>query len=137
MRKNGISLLEKLFGALADSTRLRLLNLLGRDEVCVCFLVEALGLSQPKISRHLAYLRDAEIVEARRDGKWMHYRVVTPPDPNAARILDETLNCLQDNPELQTDRQRLSAACCTPLQMGKQKNKTSHRFTQINTDANS
>ncbi len=117
MRKNGISLLEKLFGALADSTRLRLLNLLGRDEVCVCFLVEALGLSQPKISRHLAYLRDAEIVAARRDGKWMHYRVVTPPDPNAARILDETLNCLQDNPELQQDRQRLSAACCAPIQV--------------------
>ena len=64
-KENSISRLETLFGALADRTRLRLLNLMGRDEICVCFLVEALGLSQPKISRHLAYLRDAGLVAAR------------------------------------------------------------------------
>ena len=64
---------ENLFLALADKTRLRLLNLMREDEVCVCFFTEVLGDSQPKISRHLAYLRNAGLVSARRDGKWMHY----------------------------------------------------------------
>src|ERR687892_1591378 len=77
--------LEEFFRALADGTRLRLLNLLGEDEVCVCFLVEALKLSQPKISRHLAYLRRAGIVLTRRDGKWMHYRAALPSDVHAIR----------------------------------------------------
>src|SRR2546425_11052308 len=71
--------LEQLFRALADSTRLRLLNLMNGREVCVCYFVEILKTSQPKISRHLAYLRRAGIVAARRDGKWMHYRLVPPP----------------------------------------------------------
>ena len=61
--------MEILFTALADKTRLRLLNLMRVDEICVCFFVEVLGESQPKISRHLAYLRNAGIVETRRDGK--------------------------------------------------------------------
>ena len=111
---NSISRLEKLFGALADRTRLRLLNLLGRDEICVCFLVEALGLSQPKISRHLAYLRDAGLVAARREGKWMHYRISESGDEMAARLLDETLNCLQEDGEMQQDRARLVNVCCAP-----------------------
>ncbi len=72
------SQMELLFKALADRTRLRLLNLMGEDEVCVCYFVEVLGTNQPKISRHLAYLRRAGVVTARRDGKWMHYRVVAP-----------------------------------------------------------
>src|SRR6266851_23179 len=69
---------ERFFQALGDNTRLRLLNLMGDQEVCVCYFVEVLGQSQPKISRHLAYLRSAGLVEARRDGKWMHYRLVMP-----------------------------------------------------------
>src|SRR3989442_7909174 len=73
--------LEQLFRALADSTRLRLLNLMNGREVCVCYFVEILKTSQPKISRHLAYLRRAGIVAARRDGKWMHYRLLAPPPP--------------------------------------------------------
>ena len=87
--------LALLFAALADRTRLRLLNLMDGREVCVCYLVEILGQSQPKISRHLAYLRRAGIVSARRDGKWMHYRIVAPPHPGAARILGETLAVLR------------------------------------------
>ncbi len=70
---------ERFFQALGDQTRLRLLNLMGDHETCVCYFVEILGGPQPKISRHLAYLRSAGIVEARRDGKWMHYRIVMPP----------------------------------------------------------
>ena len=65
--------IELLFKALADQTRLRLINLMGDDEVCVCFFVEVLKTNQPKISRHLAYLRRAAVVSTRREGKWMHY----------------------------------------------------------------
>ena len=86
--------LALLFAALADRTRLRLLNLMNGKEVCVCYFVEILGQSQPKISRHLAYLRRAGIVAARREGKWMHYRIVVPKHAGAARILSETLSVL-------------------------------------------
>jgi len=81
MRKS-LKTLDKdlFFRALADRTRLRLLHLMGKDEVCVCFFVEILKTNQPKISRHLAYLRRAGIVGARRQGPWMHYRIVEPPD---------------------------------------------------------
>ena len=72
--------LDLLFRALADPTRLRLLNLIADREICVCYFVEILGISQPKISRHLAYLRRAGIVAARRQGRWMHYRLVAPQD---------------------------------------------------------
>ncbi|MCV4655760.1 metalloregulator ArsR/SmtB family transcription factor, partial [Escherichia coli] len=65
--------LEKLFLALSDRTRLRLLNLMRNGEICVCFFTEVLGESQPKVSRHLAYLRNAGLVKARREGKWVHY----------------------------------------------------------------
>ena len=106
--------MEQLFSALADRTRLRLLNLMGDDEVCVCFFVEVLQTNQPKISRHLAYLRRAGIVAARRDGKWSHYRVVKPADPAAARVLDEVLRWLTQDPEMQRDRARLARFCCMP-----------------------
>ena len=106
--------LERFFQALGDNTRLRLLNLLGDQEVCVCYFVEILGGPQPKISRHLAYLRSAGIVEARREGKWMHYRVVMPPHPAAAQILRQTLDSLKNEKQMQTDRARLSKACCAP-----------------------
>src|SRR5580700_12023937 len=87
--------LPRLFAALTDRTRLRLLNLMNGREVCVCYFVEILRQSQPKISRHLAYLRNAGIVSARRDGKWMHYRMVTPEDTGAAAILRTTLETLK------------------------------------------
>ena len=100
--------------ALADKTRLRLLNLLREDEICVCFFTEVLGESQPKISRHLAYLRNAGIVEARRDGKWMHYRIVVPENPFAAEVLEYTLRWLASQTAMQRDYQNLAAACCAP-----------------------
>src|ERR1700741_1699576 len=98
---------EVFFSALADRTRLRLLNLMRRDEVCVCFFVEVLKTNQPKISRHLAYMRRAGIVDARRDGSWMHYRIVEPPDADAARVLREALAWLEKDREMQKDRERL------------------------------
>src|SRR5256714_10972470 len=106
--------IEKLFSALADRTRLRLINLIGDSEVCVCFLVEILKIGQPKISRHLAYMRRAGIVTARREGKWMHYRLSEPPDEHAARIFREVRATLTEHPELQRDRERLEQVCCAP-----------------------
>jgi ArsR family transcriptional regulator len=106
--------LDSLFRALADPTRLRLLNLIGNREICVCYFVEILGVSQPKISRHLAYLRRAGIVASRRDGKWIHYRLSMPKDDAAASILRETLKHLRIRPEMQRDIARLGSACCRP-----------------------
>jgi ArsR family transcriptional regulator len=106
--------MELLFKALADPTRLRLINLMGDDEVCVCFFVEVLKTNQPKISRHLAYLRRAGVVAARRDGKWMHYRIVEPPDPKAASIFREVRAWLRNDAAMQRDRARLARICCAP-----------------------
>lgn len=104
--------LEIFFLALADKTRLRLLNLMREGEICVCFFTEVLGESQPKISRHLAYLRNAGLVEARRDGKWMHYRIIEPNNEIAKGVLQETLNGLKEKEEMQKDYDNLSLACC-------------------------
>jgi ArsR family transcriptional regulator len=112
--------IETLFKALADRTRLRLIGLLGDQEVCVCFLVEILKISQPKISRHLAYLRRAQIVAARREGKWMHYRLAEPPDDHAARIFREVRASLVEHPEFERDREKLEKVCCAvqlPVQL--------------------
>ena len=106
---------ERLFQALGDNTRLRLLNLMGEQEICVCYFVEILGGPQPKISRLLSYLRSAGIVAARREGKWMHYRIVMPPHIGAAQILKQTLAWLKEEKAMQADRARLTKACCSPL----------------------
>ena len=109
--------LALLFAALADRTRLRLLNLMDGKEVCVCYFVEILGQSQPKISRHLAYLRRAGIVAARREGKWMHYKIVVPKHVGAARILSGTLSVLREDKAMQADLSRLAKACCAPQKL--------------------
>lgn len=106
--------LTPLFAALADRTRLRLLNLMNGREVCVCYFVEILRQSQPKISRHLAYLRRAGIVSARREGKWMHYRIERPPEAGTLAILDATLSSFSADREMQTDLARFTKACCQP-----------------------
>lgn len=106
--------LPRFFQALGDNTRLRLLNLMGDQEVCVCYFVELLDAPQPKISRHLAYLRSAGIVSARREGKWMHYRIEMPPDIGAAQILRQTIDSLKEDKAMQADRARLTKACCSP-----------------------
>jgi ArsR family transcriptional regulator len=105
---------ELFFRALADRTRLRLLNLMQSEEVCVCFFVEVLKTNQPKISRHLAYLRRAGIVGARREGQWMHYRVVEPDDAGAAVVLKYLMSWLAGDQEMQRDRERLIKVCCAP-----------------------
>jgi ArsR family transcriptional regulator, arsenate/arsenite/antimonite-responsive transcriptional repressor len=107
--------LALLFAALSDRTRLRLLNLMDGREVCVCYFVEILGQSQPKISRHLAYLRRAGMVAARREGKWVHYKIVVPANSGAAKILRETLAALREDRAMQADLSRLNKSCCAPL----------------------
>ena len=109
--------LASLFAALADTTRLRLLNLMAGREVCVCHFVEILGQSQPKISRHLAYLRSAGIVAARRDGKWMHYHICPLADPSAASLLDSVLCSLACDEQMRADRAKLNPACCAPQKL--------------------
>jgi ArsR family transcriptional regulator len=99
--------LAGLFAALADPTRLRLLNLMNGGEVCVCYFVDILGQSQPKISRHLAYLRKAGLVSARREGKWMHYSICTPADGACASILSTVLLTLGSDEQMRVDRARL------------------------------
>ena len=106
--------MELLFKALADRTRLRLLNLMAAGEVCVCFFVEVLGTNQPKISRHLAYLRRAGVVAARREGKWMHYRITTPENEHAARVFGEVMTWLGEDRDMQKDRARMQTICCAP-----------------------
>jgi ArsR family transcriptional regulator len=106
--------LDLLFRALADPTRLRLLNLIADREICVCYFVEILGMSQPKISRHLAYLRRAGIVASRRQGRWMHYRLLAPRDTIAAAILKETLTHLRQRPDMRVELARLETSCCNP-----------------------
>ena len=75
--------MEGLFKALADATRLRILGLLLTGEVCVCDIHESLKIPQPKASRHLAYLRRSGLVETRREGLWVHYRLGKLDDPGA------------------------------------------------------
>jgi ArsR family transcriptional regulator len=106
--------MAKLFAALADRTRLRLLNLMDGREVCVCYFAEILKLGQPKISRHLASLRNAGIVTARREGKWMHYSIERRGDERAIAVLDATLQSLKGDQEMKSDLARLGKACCEP-----------------------
>lgn len=107
--------IETLFSALSDRTRLRLLNLMADGEVCVCFFVEVLKTPQPKISQHLAYLRGAGLVAARREGKWMHYSIAEPEDERAARIFREVLNWMAEDAAMRRDRERLHKVCCAPV----------------------
>jgi len=120
--------LQEVFKALADSTRLRILALLGNNEVCVCHLHDSLGLPQPTVSRHLAYLRRTGLVTVRRDGVWMHYRVSTSLAPIAQRVVDVAVESLLEVPTTSQDRKQFQrafgqlyvldspagGACCAP-----------------------
>lgn len=110
--ENHLAEMENLFLALADKTRLRLLNLMRENEICVCFFTEVLGESQPKVSRHLAYLRNAGIVSARREGKWMNYKIEFPENQYAADLLEKTLNWLKAQDDMREDYEKLTKVCC-------------------------
>ena len=99
-----------LFMALGDKTRLRLLNLMRDREICVSSFTGTLGHSQPLISRHLAYLRNSGLVEARRDGKWIHYSLATGLDPNTSRLLGELFKWMESQEGLRIDRENYQEA---------------------------
>ena len=107
---------EHVFKALADPTRLRILGLLLAGEVCVCDIHETLGIPQPKASRHLAYLRKTGLVDARREGLWMHYRLSAVADPVLRTIVDGAAHALTHLDVVRRDAQRLQkkTGCCVP-----------------------
>ena len=122
-----IDSLENAFKALADRTRLRILALLGNNEVCVCHIHDTLGLPQPTISRHLAYLRRSGLVEARREGVWMHYRVSTSLEPVVQDVVNAAVQVLTNVSSTTKDREQFRSfgqlyvveaatggSCCAP-----------------------
>ena len=126
--------LENLFKALADKTRLRILALLGNNEVCVCHIHDSLGLPQPTVSRHLAYLRKSGLVAVRRDGVWMHYQLSGSLSPVVRGLVAATVDALQALPSATRDRKQFQrsfgqlyvletpagGACCAPREQEKQ-----------------
>lgn len=108
--KAAIDQLESVFKALADRTRLRILALLGNNEVCVCHIHDSLGLPQPTVSRHLAYLRRSGLVAVRRDGVWMHYRVSANLDPVVQKVMSAAIDALTQVPTTARDRKQFERA---------------------------
>jgi ArsR family transcriptional regulator, arsenate/arsenite/antimonite-responsive transcriptional repressor len=106
-RLKNLATLTAVYSALADATRLRILSLLKDGEVCVCHIHASLGVPQPTASRHLAYLRRAGLVRARREGSWMHYSIARSADPVAASIVDAALHALTHTDVATRDHARL------------------------------
>lgn len=115
MKTKAASSVDQMFRAFSDRTRLRILNLLVGGELCVCDVVEVLGAPQPKVSRHLAYLRKAGLVEARKEGLWMYYRLSAPRNAFHAKLLDCLGSCFEDVPQLAKDAKKLKQrpGCCS------------------------
>jgi len=99
--------LTQVYAALADPTRLRILSLLSEDEICVCHIHAGLDVPQPTASRHLAYLRKSGLVEARRDGVWIHYRLATIDSPVVAAVVKGALHALTHTAVTAKDEKRL------------------------------
>jgi ArsR family transcriptional regulator len=108
--------METLFKALADVTRLRILGLLLAGEVCVCDIHESLKIPQSRASRHLAYLRRAGLVDTRREGLWIHYRLGTFADPVMEAIGGAVRHALTHLETVHRDGERLQkrTGCCAP-----------------------
>lgn len=102
--------LTKVYAALADPTRLRILSLLGDTEICVCDIHASLDVPQPTASRHLAYLRKSGLVEARRDGIWMHYKMAALDNPVVAAVVKAALHALTHAEISAKDERRLQVA---------------------------
>jgi ArsR family transcriptional regulator, arsenate/arsenite/antimonite-responsive transcriptional repressor len=105
--------MSTVFQALADPTRLRIIGLLAAGEICVCHIHESLGVPQPTASRHLAYLRRAGLVRARRDGLWVHYSLATQHDPVIQTLVDAAAHGVGHLPTTARDRRRLGGRATT------------------------
>jgi ArsR family transcriptional regulator len=106
-----------MFRAFSDRTRLRILHLLRDGELCVCDLVETIAAPQPKISRHLAYLRKAGLVLSRKDGLWSYYKLAPARSQFHQKLLDCLTCCFGNVPELAKDAAALRGGkaggkCC-------------------------
>lgn len=101
-----------LFKTLSDPTRLRLLNLLACGETCVCELTDTLRVVQPKISRHLAQLKRAGLVDARREGKWTHYQWAQHSDPLVRHVLLGLRDWMAKDQEMHGERRKRNNVCC-------------------------
>jgi ArsR family transcriptional regulator len=97
-----------VFAALSDPIRLRILALLRDGEICVCHIHGSLDVPQPTVSRHLAYLRRTGLVTARRDGRWVHYRLTDPTDPVVGAVIASALHALGHAEASARDRNRLA-----------------------------
>ncbi len=102
--------LQRVLTALADPLSARILCIVAEYEVCVCYLVEVLHIVQPVVSRQLGTLRTAGLVESRRDGKWVHYRLREPLNQSASTLLAEALRHLRRSRRTQADLARLVAS---------------------------
>ena len=101
--------LDTLFKGFADPTRIRILSLLAAGELCVCDIVEILGLPQPTVSRHLAYLRRSGLVEATRAWKFAHYRLAEPANAVHGNLVACVRACFTGVPALDAERARAEA----------------------------
>jgi ArsR family transcriptional regulator len=106
-----LATMETVFQALGDKTRLRILGLLMTGEVCVCHIHESLGVSQPKASRHLAYLRRSGLVETRRDGLWVYYRLAENSDALIRTVRDVVTHTLSHVATVRRDVGKLQRKC--------------------------
>src|SRR5947208_1471604 len=107
---------DQMFRAFSDATRLRILHMLQDGELCVCDIVGVLGVPQPKVSRHLSYLRRSGLVQVRKEGLWCYYELTAAQNAFHAKLLECLVCCFQDAPEVRTDAARLaklkSGKCC-------------------------
>ena len=103
--------LTRAFRALGDETRIRIIALLSHGELCVCHLESALGISQPNCSRHLGILKAAGIVDSRRDGTWVYYRISDQEHDSVESILDVLAKTFGAERALRADHTRLKKSC--------------------------
>jgi ArsR family transcriptional regulator len=103
---------DGMFRAFSDRTRLRILNLLAGGELCVCDLVRVIGAPQPKVSRHLAYLRKAGLVTARKEGLWTYYELAPSKNEFHRKLIECLSCCFTDVPELAKDAKALGREAC-------------------------
>jgi ArsR family transcriptional regulator len=116
--KNDLHQVDQTFKALADPTRVRILGLLRSGEVCVCHIHEGLKLPQSLVSRHLAYLRRAGLVEARKEGLWVYYRLAFQRNDATRTLLDAIYHCIGHLPTVVGDVKRFQkqTGCCVASQ---------------------
>ena len=118
MSDSGMTQLSKLFRALADDSRLRILNLLFQaGELCVCDLESILGFTQTKVSRHMGYLTRAGLTQDRKCGKWVLYSIARPTTHEQRAIIANVRNILESHAQAKKDSATLRAnvrnGCCS------------------------